>query len=123
MGQIMQLPSFLNGTEQARVIGASDTTVPSDNATVSFMGAGASGGAVQSNLFSNVKISELIVLNDSSQISRKAIETYLARKWGAELSTCDQRWPLRTRVQWNLKDFGFLRSGSCGKLPHRSPCN
>ena len=45
---------FLNGTEQARVIGASDTTVPSDNATVSFMGAGASGGAVQSNLFSNV---------------------------------------------------------------------
>ena len=56
--------------------------MPSDTASASFIGAGASGGAVQSNLFSNVKISELIVLNDSSEISRKAIETYLARKWG-----------------------------------------
>ena len=43
----------------------------------------ASVGAIQSELFCNVKkISELIVLNDSSEISRKAIETYLARKWG-----------------------------------------
>ena len=73
---------FLNGTEQTRVIGASDSTVPSDTASASFIGAGASAGAVQSTLFSNVKISELIVLNDSSEISRKALETYLARKWG-----------------------------------------
>ena len=73
---------FINGTEQTRVIGASDGTVPSDTVPVSYIGAGASAGAVQSTLFSNVKISELIVLNDSSEISRKAIETYLARKWG-----------------------------------------
>ena len=73
---------FLNGTEQTRVIGASDSTVPSDTASASFIGAGASAGAVQSTLFSNVKISELIVLNDSSETSRKAIQTYLARKWG-----------------------------------------
>ena len=73
---------FLNGTEQTRVTGGGDTTVPSNTAEVSYIGAGASAGAIQSELFCNVKISELIVLNDSSEISRKAIETYLARKWG-----------------------------------------
>ena len=73
---------FLNGTEQVRVSGGADTTVPSDNAAVSFIGTGASAGTIQNVLFSKVKISELIVLNDSSDTSRKAIETYLARKWG-----------------------------------------
>jgi hypothetical protein len=73
---------FYNGTEKVRVNVASPTTVPSDNAAVSFVGAGASDGSWTQNLSANVKISELIVLNDSSEISRKAIETYLARKWG-----------------------------------------
>ena len=73
---------FYNGTEQTRVIGASDTTVPSDTAAVSFVGAGASDGSWTQNLSANVKISELIVLNDSSEASRRGVETYLARKWG-----------------------------------------
>ena len=73
---------FLNGTEQVRVNGGAGTIVPSDNAAVSFIGTGASAGTIQNIFFSKVKISELIVLNDSSDTSRKAIETYLARKWG-----------------------------------------
>ena len=99
----MQLLSFfLNGTEQTRVTGGADTTVPSNTAEVSYIGAGASAGAIQNVLFSKVKISELIVLNDSSDTSRKAIETYLARKWGMNYPYSNSQWHLRTRSPMEL---------------------
>ena len=68
---------FYNGLEQSRVGGSSDTSSPTNDQEIAIIGKSAAAGN-----FANVKISELIVLNDSSEISRKAMETYLARKWG-----------------------------------------
>ena len=68
---------FYNGLEQARVAGSSDASSPTNVAEIASIGKSTTG----SN-FANVKISELIVLNDSSEASRRGIETYLARKWG-----------------------------------------
>ena len=68
---------FYNGTEQVRTAGSSDSSVPTNIEATAIIGK----SAATSN-FANVKISELIVLNDSSEISRKAIETYMAGKWG-----------------------------------------
>ncbi|WP_407679257.1 LamG-like jellyroll fold domain-containing protein, partial [Candidatus Chordibacter forsetii] len=68
---------FYNGLEQARVAGSSDASSPTNVAEIASIGKSTTG----SN-FANVKISELIVLNDSSEASRRGVETYLARKWG-----------------------------------------
>ena len=68
---------FYNGAEQDRTAGSSDTSVPTNTEATAIIGKSAAAGN-----FANVKISELIVLNDSSETSRKSIETYLARKWG-----------------------------------------
>jgi hypothetical protein len=68
---------FYNGTEQVRTAGSSDSSVPTNTGATAIIGKSAAAGN-----FANVKISELVVLNDSSEISRKAIESYLARKWG-----------------------------------------
>ena len=77
-GLIMQASRFFyNGLEQARVAGSSDASSPTNVAEIASIGKSTTG----SN-FANVKISELIVLNDSSEASRRGIETYLARKWG-----------------------------------------
>ena len=65
---------FYNGAEQDRTAGSSDTSVPTNTEATAIIGKSAAAGN-----FANVKISELIVLNDSSEISRKALETYLAR--------------------------------------------
>jgi hypothetical protein len=68
---------FYNGLEQGRTNGGGDTSSPTNLEEIASIGKSTTG----SNL-ANVKISELIVLNDSSEVSRRAIETYLARKWG-----------------------------------------
>jgi hypothetical protein len=108
---------FYNGTEQTRVIGASDTTVPSDTAAVSFVGAGASGGGWVENLSANVRISELIVLNDSSEASRRGIETYLARKWGLTYTQPTSDGVFELDINGTLKSLVSLDRETVASLP------
>ena len=108
---------FYNGTEQTRVIGASDTTVPSDTAAVSFVGAGASDGSWAQNLSANVKISELIVLNDSSEASRRGVETYLARKWGLTYTQPTSNGIFEIESNGTLKSLVSLDRETVATLP------
>ena len=67
---------YLNGVEQARTTGASDSSFPTDTKSKYFIGKGETG-----NLF-NGRIGELIVLNNDSNTERHKVEGYLAHKWG-----------------------------------------
>ena len=67
---------YLNGVEQARTTGSSDTSSPTDTTSKYIIGKGLNGNAL------NGKIGEIIVLNNDSNTDREKVEGYLAHKWG-----------------------------------------
>ena len=70
-------------------------------------------------IFSMLKISELIVLNDSSEISRKAIETYLARKWGLNYPNATSNGIFELETNGTLKTLVSLDREAAASYPSR----
>ncbi|MDA9118851.1 DUF5011 domain-containing protein [Opitutales bacterium] len=103
---------FYNGLEQARVAGSSDASSPTNVAEIASIGKSTTG----SN-FANVKISELIVLNDSSEASRRGVETYLARKWGLTYTQPTSDGIFEVESNGTLKSLVSLDRETVSSLP------
>jgi hypothetical protein len=69
---------YLNGIEQARTSGSSDSSSPTDTSNFYTVGVTKSSGGG----YFNGRIGELIVLNSDSNTERQKTEGYLAHKWG-----------------------------------------